>query len=50
MVAKTEETKTTGKRTLTGSVVSDKMDKTVDILDFVSEFQATIYVPKKEDR
>jgi small subunit ribosomal protein S17 len=29
MVAKTEETKTTGKRTLTGSVVSDKMDKTV---------------------
>jgi small subunit ribosomal protein S17 len=29
MVAKTQETKTTGKRRLTGSVVSDKMDKTV---------------------
>jgi small subunit ribosomal protein S17 len=29
MVANTEENKTTGKRTLTGAVVSDKMDKTV---------------------
>jgi len=31
MTAKTEETSTTGRRTLTGSVVSDKMDKTVTV-------------------
>ena len=41
MVAKTEETKTTGKRTLTGSVVSDKMDKTV-----VVEVQRRVLQPK----
>jgi len=50
MAANTEEIKTTGRRTLTGSVVSDKMDKsaTVEVVRTVKHPRYHKYMKRRK--